>query len=226
MVSFKIKSLISAVAFIVLANSSFAKDVDKKVQIAIEDGLRYLESVQTEYGEFPTIFTPNLPEPERSLRTTYDINLFTTVMLSDALHDIKDARVERMQKKVVSLIQSQLSNDYGLWSYFTTHNPNPLYPISIYDLDDTAFASMVLQQNNISFPGNRAAINANKNEDGVYKTFVFPAGVKNNIDCGVNANVLSYLQDNNPQVCNYLNEQVASGKNCATYYTQPLKLMI
>jgi len=210
------KWLFPAAILLTVAINSYAANSD--VETAIDNGLRYLESVQLDYGEFPTTFTPNIPEPERSLKSNFDSNLFTTAMLADALHSIQSPRVERIQKKTVAFLQSQLNNEQGLWSYFTTHNPNPLYPNTIYDLDDTAFASMVLQQNNISFPDNRASIKANKNEAGLYYTFVLPPSL-NDIDCGVNANVLSYTQENDPQVCSYLNEQIISGNNCAIFYT-------
>lgn len=215
---FYLKFLFPFLLMLAVTNS-YAENNNNDVQAATDNGLRYLESVQMEYGEFPTTFTPNIPEPQRSLASSFDSNLFATAMLADALHSIQNPRVERMQKKSVAFIQSQLGNQSGLWSYFTTHNPKPLYPISIYDLDDTAFASMVLQQNNVSFPDNRAAINANKNAEGLYYTFMLPPSMQGNPDCGVNANVLSYLQENDPKVCGYLNEQVIQGKNCAIYYT-------
>lgn len=189
-------------------------------QTAIDNGLRYLESVQLEYGEFPTTFTPDVPRPQRSLLSTFDSNLFTTAMLADAIHNISSPRADRIEKKSVAFIQSQ-SNPNSLWSYFTTHNPKPLYPSSLYDLDDTAFASMVLQQQDISFPDNHAAIKANKNAEGLYLTFIRAPGERNSIDCGVNANVLSYLRENDSQVCDYINTEVAQGKNCAVYYTLP-----
>jgi hypothetical protein len=207
---------------LLLASSlnAFAAPADK-VPAAIENGLRYLESVQTEYGEFPTTFTPNLPDQQqRQLNATYDSNVFTTAMLADALYGIKHPRVDRIQEKTVTFLKSQLNNSQGLWSYFTTHNPKPLFPRTIYDLDCTAFASMVLQQNNASFPDNRAVIKDNKDKAGLYLTWRSPMKKGNDVDCGVNANVLSYLQENDPKVCAYLNEQVIQGKNCAWYYTQ------
>lgn len=207
---------ISGSIFLTLSCSTFAA-TNSDVNAAIENGLRYLESVQTEYGEFPTTFTPNIAEDKRELHAAYDSNLFTTAMLADALHSIKSPRVDRMQAKVVTYLQSQLNNQKGLWSYFTTHNPAPLYPNTIYDLDDTVFASLVLQQNNAAYPDNHAVIKANKDKSGLYKTFVRK---NSDIDCGVNANVLSYLKENDPKVCDYLNEQVIQGKTCAWYYTR------
>jgi|GEM_PF-2313504 hypothetical protein len=214
------KWLLPAAMLLATSINSYAEN-NNNVTTAIDNGLRYLESVQMEYGEFPTTFTPNIPEPQRSLQSSFDSNLFTTAMLADALHSISDPRVERMQKKTVAFLQSQLVNQNGLWSYFTTHNPRPLYPNTIYDLDDTAFASIVLQQNNISFPDNRTAIKANKNAAGIYLTFIRLPNERNSVDCGVNANVLSYLHENDAQVCGYINEQVAQGNNCAVYYTLP-----
>lgn len=208
------KILMSAILLTVFGHA-YAQMND--VNTAIENGLRYLESVQTEYGEFPTTFTPNIAEDKRVLFSAYDSNLFTTAMIADALLPIKNPRVDRMQSKVVTYLKSQLNNDKGLWSYFTTHNPKPLYPNTIYDLDDTVFASIVLKQNHAAYPDNRTAINANKDQAGLYKTWFRPAS---DIDCGVNANVLSYLQDNDSKVCDYLNEQVTQGKTCAWYYTR------
>lgn len=188
------------------------------IDAAIDKGLVFLESVQFSYGEYPTLFSPNLPEPARSLATNYDSNLFTTVMIADAIHEINHRAVKRLNKKTVKYIQSQLLNEQGLWSYFTTHNNAPLYPNTVTDLDDTAFASIVLQQNGVAFPDNHQIIEANKNEKGVYLTFVDPPFI-NDVDCGVNANVLSYLQQADKNVCNYLNKQVAQKANCAHYYS-------
>ncbi|MBN9229667.1 MAG: hypothetical protein BGO90_01625 [Legionella sp. 40-6] len=188
------------------------------IQSSMEQGLLFLESVQFEYGEFPTLFHPNLPEPQRSLGTNYDSNLFTTAMIADAIHDIKNKAVKRINNKVVQYIQSQLLNEQGLWSYFTTHNNAPLYPNTVNDLDDTVFASMVLQQNRENYPDNRAVIEANKNTQGLYLTFIDPPFI-NDVDCGVNANVMSYLKNNDPKVCAYLNNQVSQKTNCANYYS-------
>lgn len=210
------KKILMSAMLLAVFDHAFAAD-NRDVNAAIENGLRYLESVQTEYGEFPTTFTPNIAEDKRALYSAYDSNLFTTAMIADALLPIKSPRVDRMQSKVVTYIKSQLSNEKGLWSYFTTHNPKPLYPATVYDMDDTVFASMVLKQNNASFPDNIGAIKANKDQEGLYKTWLRP---NSDIDCGVNANVLSYLQDNDPKVCDYLNEQVTQGKTCAWYYTR------
>lgn len=207
---------ISTTLILALSNNVIAAKPDN-VKDAIENGLRYLESVQNEYGEFPTTFIPRVANQKNPLHAAYDSNLFTTAMLSDAIHGINSPRVERIQRNVVTYIKSQLNNDQGLWSYFTTHNPAPLYPSTRYDLDDTALASIVLQQNKAAFPDNRAAIKKNKDAGGLYYTFV---GKHSDVDCGVNANVLSYLQENDTKVCDYINQQVMQGKNCAWYYTQ------
>jgi hypothetical protein len=210
------KICISAAILVAVSGHASATN-NNDVNAAIENGLRYLESVQSEYGEFPTTFTPNISEDKRALYSAYDSNLFTTAMIADALHSIKSPRVDRMENKVVTYLKSQLNNDKGLWSYFTTHNPKPLYPNTIYDMDDTVFASMVLKHNSASYPDNRTIIKANKDQEGLYKTWLRP---DSDIDCGVNANVLSYLQENDSKVCDYLNEQVIQGKTCAWYYTR------
>lgn len=186
---------------------------------ALKRGIQYLESVQLNYGEFPTLFYPNLPEPKRSLYSSFDSNLFTSAMISDALSGIANPQVKVMNQKVASFIKSQLNNDKGLWSYFTTHNAAPLYPNKIYDLDDTVFASMVLKQQGVDFPDNKVYINANKDSQGLYLTFIHPP-FHNDIDCGVNANVLSYLQEQDEKICEYLNYQVTTNTSCAHYYEQ------
>jgi hypothetical protein len=213
-----LKCFTAAAALLASFNSCAGNETD--IHHAMENGLRYLESVQSQYGEFPTVILPELPEPRRSLYSAYDSNLFTTVLLADLIHDIHHARAFRIQKKIADYVQSQAANKEGLWGYFTTHNPRPLYPNTVYDLDDTIYASLVLKRQHIAFPDNRKAIIANKNTAGLYQTF-FPNQIGhmiNTVDCGVNANVLSYLQQNEPKICEYLNTQVASGKSCAFYY--------
>ena len=79
-----------------------------------------------------------------------------------------------------------------------------------------------MQQQHISFPDNRATIKANKNNDGIYLAFFTNnTQVQNEVDCAVNANVLSYLQENDTKVCDYINKQVMLGSNCGVFYTRP-----
>ncbi len=154
----------SLLVLISFNSSSLAKPPVKK---AIKHGIQYLENVQLDYGEFPTLFYPNRPEPQRSLYSSFDSNLFTSAMISDALSGIDYPQIRLMNQKVAFFIKSQLNNDNGLWSYFTTHNAAPLYPTTIYDLDDTVFASMVLKQQGVDFQDNKAPINANKDKQGL-----------------------------------------------------------
>lgn len=186
----------------------------------IKKGLRFLTSVQQEYGEFPTIFYPNQPSPNDQLYANYDSNIFTSAMIADAIHEIPHSWVKAINQNVSQYLLRQLNNEQGLWSYFTTHNQAPLYPNTVYDLDDTAFASMVLSQNGHQYPNNHQAIKATKADNGAYYTWFGREAEDNDIDCGVNANVLSYQQDNDPGACQYLNNEVASGRNCAIYYSQ------
>ncbi len=216
----RLKKWILFAVIALIATGRCCAESDNDIKIATENGLRYLESVQSEYGEFPTYFMLDKPEPERSLQAVYDSNLFATAMVADLLQTINSPRVERIQKKVTAYLQSQLINKKGLWSYVTTHTKSPVYLNTEYDLDDTCRASMVLQQQRISFPDNRVLIKANKNKDGLYLTFVPPTNQFNGVDCVVNANVLSYLHENDPKVCHYINEQIAQEKKCAYFYTR------
>lgn len=194
-------------------------DKNNSSQTAIENGLRYLESVQADSGEFPTTFTLFLPEPQRSQTSYYESILFTTAIMGDTLHNIRNERVTRIQKKISAYLQLQLNNNKGLWAYITTHSYVANCP---YDVDDTVFASTVLKRQHVSFPDNRATIKANKNSDGIYLAF-FPNNtqVQNAVDCAVNASVLSYLQENDAKVCEYINNQVTLGKHCGVFYTLP-----
>src|SRR4029078_4319808 len=114
------------------------------VHTAIDNGMRYLESVQNEYGEFPTTFTYDVTEPERSLVTAYSSIVMTTAMITDAIYQIPNKAVERMQPKSIDFIQSQLFNSKALWPFFTTHNPKPLVTLYTTDLANTVIASRVL----------------------------------------------------------------------------------
>lgn len=185
----------------------------------INKGLDFLSSVQFEFGEFPSTFYPNIPEPQKTLQASYDSNLFTTAMIADALHTLPQPLAKEISHKAALYIKGQEQQDHGLWSYFTTHTINPIYPRSFIDLDDTAFASMVLKQQGIAFNNNTDIISRSKDKNGLYVTFIGqPFG--EDLDCGVNVNVLSYLQENDENVCRYLNDAVASGQSCALFYNQ------
>lgn len=187
---------------------------------AIQKGLQYIASTQLEYGEFPSIFYPNKASPNDILYANYDSNLFMSAMIAADLNTIDLPVAAHLTKRVARYVLSQINNDRGLWSYFTTHSIAPLYPNTVYDLDDTAVASMVLKQNGYDVKDNFDTIKANRDESGAYLTFFDMPREHNDVDCGVNANALIYMQDNDTLACEYLNQVISTGENCAVYYSQ------
>lgn len=108
----------------------------------------------------------------------------------------------------------------GIWSYYTSRDMKVLNP----DIDDTAKVSFILKINNRDFEDNLDLISNNRNEEGLYFTWINVDDKVNDIDCVVNTNVLLYLGRNIPEVCSFVNNAVILEKTCSLYYPNELVL--
>lgn len=136
---------------------------------------------------------------------------FGTTFVLYSLRRLLDPEVVTMRHRALDFIAG-LQESSGLWRYMPAVPP---------DLDDTATASHALRMHGIDFIDNLTAIEANKNTDGLYWTWVEP-DFDNDVDCAVNANVLLYLQEHNSAVCSYLLHTLESRQVCSLYYPNPL----
>lgn len=70
---------------------SYANADSGEINTAIINGLHYIKSVQLAYGEFPTIFYPNISEPRKTQEAKYDSNIFSSAMIADAIYPINSS---------------------------------------------------------------------------------------------------------------------------------------
>jgi hypothetical protein len=107
--------------------------------------------------------------------------------------------------------------DPGLFQYYTSKNTNSIG----FDLDDTARASVALQQSHPLVAGglNVECFLENRNEAGLFYTWVGDTAPENDIDSVVNANVVLYLggRDETRSACRYLIDTIESGREGDSY---------
>jgi hypothetical protein len=180
---------------------------------AISNAIDFLHRNQLPYGEFRTYASS---DPEMKSECRFDSSPFATPLVLYSLSFSPDDRVQAMTTKALDFLTAEMEGP-GLWRYWSSRNPRhrQLPP----DLDDICCISHILKQNGRPLPNNREIILANRNEEGSFFTWLAPrttappelkdtinrligadtlltillSGTVNDVDCGVNANVLLYL---------------------------------
>jgi hypothetical protein len=154
----------------------------------VRSGLRFLQNHQLPYGEFRTYASPSI----KMRVTSFDSSVFVTTFVLYSIARIDSPRVKAMSKKAISFLAEEMRGP-GLFQYYTSKNTNSIG----YDLDDTACASVALQQSRLPVVGGRNIehILENRNEADLFYTWVGGAAVENDVDSVVNANVMFYLGD-------------------------------
>jgi hypothetical protein len=154
----------------------------------VRSGLRFLQNHQLPYGEFRTYASPSI----KMRVTSFDSSVFVTTFVLYSIARIDSPRVKAMSKKAISFLAGEMRGP-GLFQYYTSKNTNSIG----YDLDDTACASVALQQSRLPVVGGRNIehILENRNEADLFYTWVGGAAVENDVDSVVNANVMFYLGD-------------------------------
>jgi hypothetical protein len=122
-----------------------------------------------------------------------------------------------MTNRAISFLTEEMSGP-GLFQYYTSKNTNSIG----FDLDDTACASVALEQSNPLVAGGRNVEHflENRNEAGLFYTWVGDAVPENDVDSVVNANVVLYLgdRDETRSACRYLIETIEDDHESASYY--------
>jgi len=180
------------------------------VNDAISRAILFLDDDQMDYGEFKSYVCSDA----LMRKCNFDSSPFVTTLILYSIRNVKDEEVAGMVNKAVDFLLSE--QEGGVWRYWTSRNNKHIAP----DLDDTSTASFILQLNNVTFEDNRQIIQNNKNEDGLFYTWI--QDEQNDIDCIVNTNVLLYLGQNDPVVCSYLNRAMLANILCSHYYTSRL----
>lgn len=191
-----------------------------QLEHAISAGIDFLYQNQLPYGEFKTYACS---DEEMTTDCYFDSSPFATTFVLYSTSFVDDPRVKDMKGKAISFFLDEMDSR-GLWKYWTSRNDRNINP----DLDDTSCISHILLKNEIPFKSNLDVILANRNNQGIFYTWVRDPHRENDIDCVVNANVLLYLGENEDtkKTCGYLNDIILYNQenSCSLYYPDRLSL--
>jgi hypothetical protein len=149
--------------------------------------------------------------------TSFDSSVFVTTFVLYCLTRIDVPRGTTMTNRAISFLTDEMSGP-GLFQYYTSKNSNSIE----FDLDDTACASVALQRSHPLVAGgyNVEYFLENRNEAGLFYTWVGEAVPENDVDSIVNANVVLYLgdRDETRSTCRYLIETIESSRESDSYH--------
>src|SRR5215211_3053009 len=172
---------------------------------SVRRGLRFLHDNQLPYGEFRTYASPSID----MRRTYFDSSIFATTFVLFSIARINHPYVTVMTNNAISFLTEEMRGP-GLFQYFTSKNARSID----FDLDCTACASVALQRSHpfIARGYNIGCFIENRNEAGLFYTWVGDAALANNVDSVVNANVVFYLGDRDvtKSACRYLIDIIKS----------------
>lgn len=200
-------------------SSSSIIDSEHQINSAISKATDFLAQNQLSYGEFKTYFTTDKKLIENFI---FDSSPFVTALILYCISFSEDAKISDVKQKAVQFLLEEKEKPL-LWRYWSSRNvKHEKLPL---DLDDTACISYVLKQYyspilySFLFTSNHKIILNNRNENGIFYTWINPPGYKNNIDSAVNANVLLYLGEcqETKLVIDYLNHLVLNDCEQGSY---------
>jgi hypothetical protein len=188
---------------------------------AVLRGMQFLHDNQRPYGEFRTYASPSL-----DLSAAFsDSCVFVTTFVLYSIAGIDSPCGTEMTKKAISFLAGEMT-DLGLFQYYTSKNIRSIG----FDLDDTACASVVLQRNHpfVDDGHNVECFMENRDEAGLFYTWVGGTAVENDVDSVVNANVVLYLgdRDETRSACRYLIDTIEgdSASDSYRYYLDDMTL--
>tara|TARA_Y100000310_G_scaffold148238_1_gene147489 strand:- start:4095 stop:5120 length:1026 start_codon:yes stop_codon:yes gene_type:complete len=186
-----------------------------QVNTSINKAIDFLYESQLDYGEFETYACK-----DRGMTDCYfDSSPFVTTFVLYSIKDVQDSRVRLMTNKGISFLLAE-KEPGGIWKYWSSRNYKEIEP----DLDDTAVISDILRRNRIDFEDNSDIIENNRNDEGLFYTWLDKNPEDNDVDCAVNTNVLLYLGENDAEVCSYINNAIEKDEDCSIYYPDKFSL--
>jgi hypothetical protein len=199
------------------------------IAVSISKSLDFLCENQLNYGEFKTYLS--IDEAMMPDTCTFDSTPFTTALILYSIRFIENPRVSLMTKRAIQFLIEEREIG-GVWRFWSSKNPrNKLCPP---DLDVIACIAYALKQHyspllySFLFGSNLKVFLNQRNEQGLFYTFIAPNLPRNPIDSAVNANVLLCLgecEETKP-VSDYLNNIVLSDreKESDTWYSAKIVL--
>jgi prenyltransferase beta subunit len=176
-------------------------------------GLLFLRNNQRPYGEFRTYASPSVD----MRRTFFDSSIFATTFVLYSIARIDHPCVTAMTNKAISFLTEEMYGP-GLFQYYTSRSDRS----TDFDLDDTACASVALLRRHpfIARGYNVRYFTKNRNEAGLFYTWVGGGARANDVDSVVNANVVLYLGDSDETkgACQYLIDTIKSSHESDSYH--------
>lgn len=216
-----------------------------QVETSILKSISYLYQNQLHYGEFRSYISP-LKDMEGNCQLFLGSSPYITTFILYSISFVEHPKIKEMTQKALGFFLEEMKAP-GIWQFFTTNRKLFYFKGAFVrgqggimpDLDDTACVSYSLARNNIPFDSNIEIILGNRNERGFFYTWLmgdewkdgkdataYTVPPTNDICCGVNANVLLYLGENEDTkaVVQYLNDVVLSNKeeSCSIYFPDKL----
>lgn len=190
------------------------QSLSSRIDSAITRGIDFLYKNQLEWGEFRT----DACKDAKMQECYFESSPFITTFVLYSIQDLHDKKAGEMTNKSLEFLLSEQGAG-GIWRCASSKNKNVMDP----DLDDTSLVSFALKTNNWSFQENTALIERTRDVEGRFLTWIMEGG-DNDIDCGVNTNVLLYLGKNDANVCQYVNGAIVRHQSCSLYYPNELVL--
>lgn len=204
------------------------KKLNLQFEQSISKSTAFLYKSQLPYGEFRTYASS---DKTMASNCVFDSSPFGTALILYSISFVDNVKVKEMTEKALRFFVEEME-DRGIWRYWTSRNDNRIPP----DLDDISCVSYVLKKNKVPFPSNVDIILANRNEQGIFRTWLVDfitliaspkwATWSNQVDCVVNANVLFYLGENDEtrKAINYLNDIIKNNEedSCSQHYLDKL----
>ena len=162
-----------------------------------------------------------------------ELTVAGAIIVLYALRHVGGPAAEALRQRTAAFLRAE-QTPQGVWRYLARAEPG--YTRHPPDLDDTAIAALALSQAGAALPGHAEGLLAYRNAAGLFPTWVADAdpgadpeiaasltGPLQDVDCAVNAHVLSYLASRGLEpapVCSYLKALAEQGLplECSIYY--------
>ncbi len=188
---------------------------NSRLRKCIARAAKFLDENQLYNGEFRSYRSNN--EALHGSNLIVDSCTFVTSCVLYCVGFLNDPGLTAMKRTALEFLVKQMMAP-GVWKYFSSGYPIVIDP----DLDDTACASFLVKDIHPDIRDGRNAdiILGNRNEKGLFFTWLQARDKRNDVDSVVNANVLLYLGDTEETraVSDYLNRIIAEGREVETYY--------
>ena len=176
--------------------------------------MNFLDEHQLYNGEFKS-YVANDESMEGT--SVVDSCTFVTSCILYSLSFLHGEELATMKRTAHKFLIQQMKPP-GVWAYYSSRNPTRITP----DLDDTALASFVVREVHPEVLGGRNIdiILGNRNQEGLFFTWLGKNRYADDVDSVVNANVLLYLGDRDETKCasDYLNTIIVQQRESQSYY--------